>query len=381
MSGSSLAQRVARLWGFLALVVIILSLFPVPPASAVTITRLLPSADSTNFPVSLWNSATDGCQVDAIGFDELDEFPHDGATTCRSIDVAGSANFEVVLPDITDNRLILSVEAFATARVYRVLPNGVPTNGLFRLELRTGATDCDPTGSSTIVFATAMPYTALSRNYAACSSRAWTLADVNSLQIRGSCEVGADITGCSVTNVFVEITFQEGDDGGGGDGGGGGGVPRGWNVKYPKSPGTCREIQIEDQRPVAALAILYVWNFGDGQSTTTTEGLVNHTYETEGLYTVKVRVQYTSGFIDAATIKVNARGVECLFTEFANDFFPLLFGLVLLMVVSSIVVVSSRRAKGSSKRLLLNIFLGTALVAVTIMVLTVLYMAWQGIRP
>ena len=204
---------------------------------------------------------------------------------------------------------------------------------------------------------------------------------MNSLQIRGSCEVGADITGCSVTNVFVEITFQEGDDGGGGDGGGGGGVPRGWNVKYPKSPGTCREIQIEDQRPVAALAILYVWNFGDGQSTTTTEGLVNHTYETEGLYTVKVRVQYTSGFIDAATIKVNARGVECLFTEFANDFFPLLFGLVLLMVVSSIVVVSSRRAKGSSKRLLLNIFLGTALVAVTIMVLTVLYMAWQGIRP
>jgi len=171
------------------------------------------------------------------------------------------------------------------------------------------------------------------------------------------------------------------DDDDGVGGGTGGGVPRGWNVKYPKSPGTCREIQIEDQRPVAAIAILYVWNFGDGSVTTTTKGLVNHTYETEGVYTVKVRVQYTSGFIDAATIRVNARGVECLFTEFANDFFPLLFGLVLLMLVSSIVVLSSRRAKGSAKRLLLNIFLGTALVAVTIMVLTVLYMAWQGIRP
>ena len=142
----------------------------------------------------------------------------------------------------------------------------------------------------------------------------------------------------------------------------------------------CANITIEDVRPAAALAILYVWGFGDGTQETTTTGRVKHTYEKEGLYTVTVRVQYRSGAIDTFLINVNARGSQCLFNEFVLNFFPLLLLLIGLMLLATVIVQFSKyRIDRDLKKLLRRLFLSIALLAFAVMAVVAIYMAAMGI--
>ena len=160
-------------------------------------------------------------------------------------------------------------------------------------------------------------------------------------------------------------------------GGGYGTFANQFDVKYPVQ---CQNVAIEDTRSQAALAILYIWNFGDGTQEQTTKGIVNHTYEKEGLYTVTVRVQYRSGAIDIFLVNVNARGDECWFTEFVHDFFPILLLLIGLMLLAVFIVQASKyRFRKDLKKLLRRLFLSVALIAFAIMAAVVIYTSAMGI--
>ena len=142
----------------------------------------------------------------------------------------------------------------------------------------------------------------------------------------------------------------------------------------------CSNITIEDTRSQAALAILYVWNFGDGKQEQTTKGSVGHVYEKEGLYTVTVRVQYRSGAVEVMLINVNARGTQCIFSEFVNDWFPILLLLIGLMLLAAFTVQAAKyRGDPDSKRLLKRLFLLIALTAFGIMAAIVVYTSAMGI--
>ena|SRR3990167_945879 len=150
-----------------------------------------------------------------------------------------------------------------------------------------------------------------------------------------------------------------------------------FDVNYPRR---CQDVTIEDTRSAAALAILYIWGFGDGTQQSTTNGSVRHVYEKEGLYTVTVRVQYRSGAIDIFLVNVNARGNECLFSEFVHDFFPILLLLIALMLLAVFIVQASKhRFRKKLKKLLRRLFLSVALIAFAIMAAVVIYTSAMGI--
>ena len=153
-----------------------------------------------------------------------------------------------------------------------------------------------------------------------------------------------------------------------------------FDVKYPDPGKRCQNVTIEDTRSIAALAVLYVWNFGDGTQEETAKGSVGHVYKEEGLYTVTVRVQYRTGAIEIFLVNVNARGDECLFSEFVHDFFPLLLALIALMAIAAAIVqASKRRIEKRLRKLLIRLFLSVALIAFGIVAVVVIYTTGMNI--
>lgn len=73
--------------------------------------------------------------------------------------------------------------------------------------------------------------------------------------------------------------------------------------------------------PEATVIILFEWDFGDGDTTTTTQGLTNHVYDTPGTYEVTLTVENDQGGEDEAkwTIHVNAFPIiQLIYSETAK---------------------------------------------------------------
>ena len=59
--------------------------------------------------------------------------------------------------------------------------------------------------------------------------------------------------------------------------------------------------------PDAGDTLSYVWDFGDGTTTETTNPMTSHTYSTKGTYTASLRVRDSQGALsDAATVRIDA---------------------------------------------------------------------------
>jgi hypothetical protein len=154
--------------------------------------------------------------------------------------------------------------------------------------------------------------------------------------------------------------------------------PFDWLLPQPAGKRPCTNVTLEDVRPSAALAILYLWSWGDGTTTVTTAPTANHTYAEEKVYKITVRVQYRNGAIDIFVIHVDTRGLNCSVSEFIQEIFPILLGLVGLALLSSIIVTASRRSKTAKKRLN-TLFLVVAIGALVVVILVGLYAAILGI--
>ena len=70
----------------------------------------------------------------------------------------------------------------------------------------------------------------------------------------------------------------------------------------------------ESSTPEATVIVQYSWDFGDGSTSTTTQGLTNHVYTMAGSYEVTVEVSNDQGGVDESswTINVNAYPVVSL---------------------------------------------------------------------
>jgi len=73
----------------------------------------------------------------------------------------------------------------------------------------------------------------------------------------------------------------------------------------------------ESSTPDATVVTQFTWNFGDGSTTTTTQGLTNHVYSTPGTYEVSLIVENDQGGTDEThwTINVNAYPVIELLSQ------------------------------------------------------------------
>jgi hypothetical protein len=114
----------------------------------------------------------------------------------------------------------------------------------------------------------------------------------------------------------------------------------------------CTNITIEDTRPAADNAILYMWAFGDGTINITTEPRVSHTYEEEGIYTVTARVQYSDGTIEFLTIRVDARTSKCYVGGIISSIFPVLLAMVALLFLTAIMVGISRMKEPRRRKII-----------------------------
>ena len=366
-----------RYAGLLLVVLLIVGGFVLPTASAATSTvRILPNADVAG---ANWNDATDGCQVDAVRFDEVDEFPHDSGATCRSISTTLLGSFQVDFPnpDAPGKVIDIDVRLVVVGRIF----SGDVILTVSAFVAACGGNPVSPTTTET-------DYTTVVRFYELCNDeREWTLADLAAVRASAQCTlVGVDGV-CTVTQMYLEVAFTVPAGGGGGTpeppvGGGYGTFRNDFALTYPNPDPSrrCSNVTIEDTRSEAVLAILYIWNFGDGTQEQTTKGSVGHTYAEQGLYTVTVRVQYRSGAIEIFLINVNARGGECLFNEFVQEWFPILLLLIGLMLLAAFIVqLSKHRGDPNFKRLLRRMFLFIALIAFAIMAAVVIYTSAMGI--
>ena len=383
----SVRVRTARPVALLALFLLLGSFVVLPTANAGPITvRLFPNID--NVAPAQWQEPCAG-DSNQVYFEEVNDFPSDlGAGGCIQTDVdTNSDDFRLGFENLPSTaRSVSSVTLVVVA--FRTLPgiNGFDIDtpcANYGLASEQWAHLLDVTDG---VYTTYVVADFAQGDYRGCRDDLnrffpWTVEMLNAVQVTGTCDV--NLGGhCEVSSINLVVTYIDGGGSGdddGDEGGVGPGVPPGWNVRYPGIPNNCREVTIEDQRPEAVLAVLYVWSFGDGQVTTTSRGFVTHAYDEDGLYSVVVRVQYSTGSIDSFVVKVNARGSECIFSEFLNDFGPILLSLIALMLAASVIVMSVRRIPKDSKRLLLRVFLGVAIAATAVLLAVLGYAHWANI--
>jgi hypothetical protein len=374
-----------KLNGLLLLILLLGTLVVLPPtASAAPATiRLFPNSDN-NAPV-IWQEPCVGMS-NQIYFEEVNEWPTDlGTGGCITVNT-DSDEFVLGFQNLPgDARSVTSVTLIVVALGTNLGVNGFDIDtscANFGLANEQWGHFLEVTGAYTTY--TTANFIQGARQGCSDDGGAivfpWTLAMVNNLLVTGLCDVAAGGT-CEVSTINVLVTYTVGDGGDGGppvDVGGGYGTFLKWfDVNYPRR---CQDVTIEDTRSEAALAILYIWNFGDGKQEQTTNGSVSHSYEKEGLYTVTVRVQYRSGAIEIFLINVNARGNECRFTEFVNDWFPILLLLIVLCLLAAFIVEASKsRLEKNVRKKLRRLLLLIGLLAFGIMAAVVVYTSAMGI--
>jgi hypothetical protein len=191
--------------------------------SRTTTLTLLPSSDSANS----WLTATP-CQTDATAFDELDEDPNDGDTTCRRATVsATNALVDTHMGDVAGGPLGViddyDVTAIAETRLETAGQDGSPNCTTFvlcgLLQLTGGG--CAPNPSTDLFYETSTTgalYVTRSKLYESCmlagaSAVEWTEARINNLRIAQSCEDGAGggSTTCRTTQhkITVDVAYRD----------------------------------------------------------------------------------------------------------------------------------------------------------------------------
>ncbi len=341
-------------------------------AAAVTTTQIFPNGD--NFAIG-WDSATDGCQTDSSRWDELDEFPHDGGTTCRT---------GVVLSE-TDNTLTLELQT-------TVLPAFVDVDVRFFMVARIVSGDgfievsaCD---SAVVANVTGLAaYTQVSTFYETClGTTEWSQTVINTATVSARCSdtTQPDGTTCSVTAMWAEVivTTASGDEPSAGAAGFPPDMtpvcaelgPADW-ILPTTSPGSLN-VTIEDHRREASLALQYLVNWGDNTGTITPATPVSHTYARPDIYTITMRIQYRDGSIHIFASFIDLRGNNCALSAFVANFFPAL-GLLggLTAVGALIVTLSQRKATKRMRKYLLVV----TVVAFGIIIAVAIYMRAAGI--
>ena len=105
-------------------------------------------------------------------------------------------------------------------------------------------------------------------------------------------------------------------------------------------------VTFTDNRPQAAVALVYVWNFGDGTGEVTNTGKATHLYTAaDRVYHTSVIVQYTDGAIDQFVLAVDTRGTNCAFQGFEHYIVPLIYATAILLAVSAAIVIIGRKKK------------------------------------
>ncbi len=341
--------------------------------SADTTIRILPDGD--NF-ASGWDDASDGCQTDSTRWNELDEFPHDGSTTCRTA---------VVLAE-TDNTLTLNLENPASPTGYRdidvrffVVGRILSGDGIVEVSACDSATVANVTGTGT--------YTEVSTFYETCLGTAeWTPAVLNTATVSARCADTTQPTGttCSVTAMWAEViyTIPGGDE----VGAGGAGFPADmlptcaelgpvdW-ILPTTQPGSLN-VTIEDHRREASLALQYLVNWGDDTATIAPATPISHTYPAPDVYTITMRVQYRDGSIHIFASFIDLRGNNCALSRFVANFFPALTLLGGLTAVGALIVtLSQRKATKRVRKYLLVV----TVVAFSVIIAVAIYMRAAGI--
>ena len=185
---------------------------------------------------------------------------------------------------------------------------------------------------------------------------------------------------------------------GGNEGGGGSapGVGGGGGMFVPGFDATCalgvgdwllsttqpgsKTATLDDTRPEAALAILYLVNWGDGEFSRATSTPINHTYEEGKLYNVTVRVQYRNNVIEYFVTFVDVRGNNCALQKFSREIMPILWALGALSIVSAAIVTGARyRIAPNKRRALRRILLTVGIVALGSAMAIVVYAYLAGI--
>lgn len=324
--------------GFLAILLVLSSLVVLPqPASATTTVRLLPNEDGLGGAQQRFDDVGEGCAVDAIYFDELDEYPSDDATTCRFHDYSNPPAISGEMFIGFDNFAIptgttgISVQLFGTGRIV----GGVGGNIEFTLL-------CEG-GSGNIFLLSGAAYTEGSTTpQSVCFAEPppdlpWIQDRLNSMEARIVCNSGLpDFTEdqCSVSSVSVLVVYS---------GGGGGGLSKPVPPELSKDfiVPSCTGGTITDNRPEAVNGILWIWNFGDGSPVErTTTGNVQHTYlANSGAYTIQVAVQDRSGAIQQFYFTVET-GLACLLGQFIGTYLLAALGVLLLVAIAGLTVFS-----------------------------------------
>jgi len=142
--------------------------------------------------------------------------------------------------------------------------------------------------------------------------------------------------------------------------------------------GGCKLGSFRDTSPSAGLAILYLWSWGDGTTSSTFAPLANHTYLEEKVYRVYVRVQYRNGAVEIYTFQTDTRAANCYISEFVQDWFPVLLGLMGLCLISALIVARSRHSK-SAKKNLSTMFMLVAGGCLAIVIVVAIYTTIAGI--
>ena len=144
-------------------------------------------------------------------------------------------------------------------------------------------------------------------------------------------------------------------------------------------PGS-KTVTLDDTRPEAALAILYLVNWGDGEFSRATSTPINHTYEEGKLYNVTVRVQYRNNVIEYFVTFVDVRGNNCALQKFSREIMPILWALGALSIVSAAIVTGARyRIAPNKRRALRRILLTVGIVALGSAMAIVVYAYLAGI--
>jgi PKD repeat protein len=129
-------------------------------------------------------------------------------------------------------------------------------------------------------------------------------------------------------------------------------------------------ITVLDTRPEAANAVLWIWNWGDGDQTIIASKSASHTYLAKGVYTITLRVTDTSGRIDSFAGTINLTGPGC--NVLAAAYFLGPYVLASLILVAFTLFLQTL----FGKRKWLRIPLAAAVVILAIVIVVFVYYGW-----
>jgi len=187
---------------------------------------------------------------------------------------------------------------------------------------------------------------------------------------------------CAVTNFYAEVTFVA-------ETGGGGPppdptpieiVPPDFELTFdtPCSADSAA-ITLVDSRPLVPNTVYWIWTWGDGTETRTTESQASHTYKARDIYNVTVRTQGRGGQIDVVVGTLDLTDARCLILPFARIFGPYLMALLIIVGLALLVNVLKSKQTDRTRRLTLIFLIIDVILGVTIAVF--IFYGWRPMLP